>query len=109
MEFHRVFIPTYEVEGDDFPGNVRELEKMLEQAFLLCNKENIDVDDLGLKKIKSLTIGEKVRQYKAKLIYECFLINGRDIKKTCKELQVSRAQLYRYLKIYNELEKNNQK
>jgi two-component system response regulator PilR (NtrC family) len=82
----------------DYPGNVRELEKMLEQAFLLCDKENIDIDALRLKEIKPFSIEEKVRQHKAKLIYECFLINGRDIKKTCKELKLSERQIYRYLK-----------
>uniref|UniRef100_A0A7C4TBV4 Sigma-54-dependent Fis family transcriptional regulator n=1 Tax=candidate division WOR-3 bacterium TaxID=2052148 RepID=A0A7C4TBV4_UNCW3 len=82
----------------DFPGNVRELEKILEQAFLLCNKEYIDVEDLKLKSIEPTSIEEKVRQYKAKLIYEYFLINGRDIKKTCEELKLSERQVYRYLK-----------
>jgi two-component system response regulator PilR (NtrC family) len=33
-----------------FPGNVRELENILERAMTLCSSEEIDVDDLQLRK-----------------------------------------------------------
>lgn len=83
----------------DFPGNVRELEKILEQAFLLCKKEKIDVADIGLKSVKPIPLDEKVQLYKARLIYECFVANERDIDKTCRALGLSRRHVYRYLKL----------
>jgi transcriptional regulator of acetoin/glycerol metabolism len=32
-----------------WPGNVRELENAIEHAFVLCNREQIEVDDLPME------------------------------------------------------------
>ncbi len=85
----------------EFPGNVRELEGILRQAFLNCKKEYIDVEDLGIKPSKLTSIEERVKCYKARLVYEQFITNDKDVKKTCRQLNMSRAQLYRYINFFN--------
>ncbi len=82
----------------DYPGNVRELEKMLEQAFLLCNKEDIDIDDLRLKVVQPKTLPEKIDEYCRKTILsELKLLNG-NIDEVATRLGISRRTIYRYLK-----------
>jgi two-component system response regulator PilR (NtrC family) len=46
------------LQGYDFPGNVRELENILERAATLCNDEEIDTQDLQLPEIEINTSGE---------------------------------------------------
>ncbi|HEC79080.1 MAG TPA: sigma-54-dependent Fis family transcriptional regulator [candidate division WOR-3 bacterium] len=87
----------------DYPGNVRELEGIIRQAFLTCRKEYIDADDIGLKTGQPVSLKEKVRRYRANLVYETFLAHSRDVKKVSRLLDLSIRQVYRCIK---EAEKN---
>ena len=47
---HRLSTAALErLQAYDFPGNVRELENLLERACALCEGEEIDVGDLGVE------------------------------------------------------------
>lgn len=60
---HEVNLPTptlsstaqQRLENYAFPGNVRELENILERAFTLCESNIIDADDLQLRATTDLT------------------------------------------------------
>lgn len=81
----------------DYPGNVRELEGILKDAYLSCRSEIIEFKDLKLAAPKRQSLSEKIKDYKAQLVYEQFLIYNRDIEKTAKALNLSSRQIYRYL------------
>ena len=86
----------------DYPGNVRELEGLLKNAYLACRHEKLEVDDLKLGKTYEVPIEERVKVYRARLVYESFLAHGGDIELTAHALGLSSRQIYRYLKIYKQ-------
>lgn len=96
----------------DWPGNIRELENVLERAIMICNKDFIDIEDLPLDlqvtftsknhipfidKENLSTLDELEKEYITYLLKQ----TGNNMRKTAKILDISRTTLYNKLEKFN--------
>lgn len=92
----------------NYPGNVRELANIIEQAVVLCRGDLITTDDLpftvrGMKSeldIASGTFEERVAAFEKKLILEALATSGGMQTKAAKALGISERHLRYKLKKY---------
>ena len=91
----------------DFPGNVRELENIIEHAFVLCRGGVIELKHLP-PPLRGGALGEALRLGKAVtlesmeklLITDALRRNGGNHQKAAKELGINPSTLFRKLKAY---------
>jgi len=92
----------------EFPGNVRELENLIEHAFVLCHGSQIGVEHLPVDFVKKLG-GEKVttpqvnilKDAEAKVIIETLKKWGGNRAKAAQELGIDKSTLWRKMKTLN--------
>ncbi|NWF94468.1 MAG: sigma 54-interacting transcriptional regulator [Syntrophaceae bacterium] len=93
----------------DYPGNVRELENIIEHAFVLCKKDVIDVDCLpkeltrsSVETDTSLPLKEEspFEKAEAEVIEKTLKKHRGNRKKTAQELGIDRTTLWRKIKKY---------
>lgn len=92
----------------DFPGNVRELENLLERAYALGAREVIapaDLPPLSSPPPEALSLEDMptVAQAERRLILRALQVSGKDRDRAARILGISRRTLYRRLKHYGVL------
>ena len=92
----------------DFPGNVRELENIIERAFVLCRSDVIEMGCLPEEILQSVELPQRARplgksfaEEEARIISEALERNGGSRTRTAKELGVDKSTLWRKMKKYD--------
>ena len=92
----------------DYPGNVRELENIIEHSFVLCQSEIIEKKHLpasvcptsSVYKVKTGEIAT-LKQMEILLIIEALRRNKGNRTTSAKELGIDKSTLFRKLKAYD--------
>jgi DNA-binding NtrC family response regulator len=86
----------------NFPGNIRELKAMIELAAVICEHNEIRVDDLSYANIKRdgvfITEQKTLREYTCDIIKHYLSKNNGDVIETAKLLDIGKSTIYKMKK-----------
>ncbi|MFV0592408.1 MAG: sigma-54-dependent transcriptional regulator [Draconibacterium sp.] len=86
------------LEEYHFPGNVRELENMIERAIVVGNGKEIRLKDLPLETSIVTDSGDSLTELEKKYIQKTLEKYGWNISRSAKALQIDRVTLYNKIK-----------
>jgi DNA-binding NtrC family response regulator len=84
-----------------YPGNIRELENMIERAIVIGNGKKITLRDLPLEKNIAGTSFESLDELEKNHILQILVKYNWNISRTAKALDVDRVTLYNKIKKYD--------
>jgi DNA-binding NtrC family response regulator len=88
------------LEDFDFPGNVRELENMIERAIVVGNGRKITLKDLPLESSVAVSSVESLDELEKNHIYQILNKYSWNISRAAKALKVDRVTLYNKISKY---------
>lgn len=89
------------LEQFDFPGNVRELENMLERAIVVGNEKEIRLKDLPLEKEMTTNSFKSLDDLEKQYILQVLNRYDWNITRSAKVIKVDRVTLYNKIKKYD--------
>lgn len=84
----------------DFPGNIRELENIIERAILLSDGNEIKIQDLPFEEQATEFSFESLEDHEKKYIRQILESQNWNISKSARILKVDRVTLYNKIKKY---------
>jgi transcriptional regulator with PAS, ATPase and Fis domain len=84
----------------NFPGNIRELENMIERAIVIGTGKKIGLQDLPLEKTIVNNFAESLDDFEKAFILQILNKYNWNISRTAKALKVDRVTLYNKIKKY---------
>ncbi len=89
------------LEEFPFPGNIRELENMIERAIVVGNGKKITLKDLPLEKTLTAPSFESLDDLEKNHIYQILTKYNWNISASATALKVDRVTLYNKIKKYD--------